>query len=207
MSFDVSSNMNKGKLVFLSIILILIIATIFGVVVYYFFDNKSFVPENFIEARSKSASIALELVSILDGSLKSLDKISEEDKNYRFSSAMNLVEQEIKKINEATTKAQTLSEELVKMAQAVQGIQPVKARNLALEAVSLEVSLISQLIPYNAHFSSLFETLRLKFSGDIRYDSSDVQSLITKMNMESKGINSTNNSFNQKLKEFDEAIK
>jgi hypothetical protein len=199
--------MNKGKLVFVNIILILIVAAILSVFAYYYFNNKPYVPENFIEARSNSSSVAADLVLILGESLKSLDKISEEDKNYKFSSAMNLVEQENQKIKNAKTKALVLSDDLNKMAQAIQDIKPVKAKNLALEAVSQEVSLISRLINYNAYFGSLLDTLRLKFSGDIRYDSSDVQSLIADMNSEAREINSINNSFNQKLEEFDQAVK
>ncbi len=74
--------------------------------------DESFVPENFVEAREKSASIASELVALLDSSVKSLDKISEEDKNGRFSSALELVEQETEKIEQVRTIALELSAEL-----------------------------------------------------------------------------------------------
>ncbi len=199
--------MNKGTAFFINLILILVVVSIFGFFGYYLTGNKVFVPENFNEARVKSSAIATELVGLLDESLKSLSKISEEDANYRFSSAMDLVNRESEKIESAKAKALGLSSELNKMAQAVQGIKPLKARNLALEAVSQEVLLISHLVNYNSYFSGLLETLRLKFAGDIRYDSGDVRILVGNMNNEAKEINSINDFFNQKLGEFDEALK
>ena len=206
-SFDiVSISMNKGTAFFINLILILVVVSIFGFFGYYLMGNKTFVPENFNEARAKSSAIASELVGLLDESLKSLDKISEEDKNYRFSSAMDLVNGESEKIENAKARALDLSGELNKMAQAVQGIKPAKARNLALEAVSQEVLLISHIVNYNSYFGGLLETLRLKFAGDIRYDSNDVQVLVSNMNSEAKEINTINNFFNQKLGEFDEAL-
>ena len=170
-------------------------------------SGESFVPENFSEARIRSSIIALELTSGLDLSRQSLNKISEEDRNGRFSSALELVEKEIEKIEKVKIKALELAAELANMAQAVQGIEPASARNLAFEAVSQEVSLIMRLNNYlNSSFNPLLETLRLKFSGDIRYDSGDVRILVENMNKEAKEINYINDSFNQKLRDFDRVL-
>lgn len=192
----------------INIILALIVISILGGLGYLFFSSgESFVPENFAEARIRSSAIALELTSGLDLSRQSLNKISEEDRNGRFSSALELVEKEIEKIEKVKIKALELAAELTNMAQAVQGIEPASARNLAFEAVSQEVSLIMRLNNYlNFSFNPLLETLRLKFSGDIRYDSGDVQILIGNMNKEAKEINYINDSFNQKLKDFDKVL-
>jgi len=189
------------------ILSLLVISVLGGLGYLLFSSGESFVPENFVKAREKSAIMAAELVSDLDLSLQSLAKISEEDKNGRFSSALRLVEQEIEKIEKAKATAMELSNELINMTQAIQGIKPIAARNLALEAVSQETSLLMRLNNYlNSSFNPLLETLGLKFYGDIRYDSGDVQVLIENMNREAGEINSINNSFNQKLKEFDSAI-
>lgn len=191
----------------INIILALIIISVLGGLGYLVWNGEeSFVPENFIEAREKSAGIALELVTLLDSSVKSLDKISEEDRNGRFSSALELVGQETEKIEKVRTMALELSSELNSMAQAVQGIKPVNAKNLALEAVTQEVSLIGHLINYNAYFGGLLVTLKMKFIDDIEYDSNDVQNFINSMNKEKDSINSINESFNQKLRDFDRAL-
>lgn len=203
------NKMNRGTRNLVNTILFLLVISVLGGLGYLFFSSgESFVPENFVKAREKSAVIATELVSDLDLSLQSLAKISEEDKNGRFSSALGLVEQEIEKIEKAKAMAMELSAELINMTQAIQGIKPIVARNLALEAVSQETSLLMRLNNYlNSSFNPLLETLRLKFYGDIRYDSGDVQVLIANMNREAKEVNSINDSFSQKLKDFDSAIK
>jgi len=202
------NKMNGGTRNLINIILALMAISVLGGLGYLLFSGgESFVPENFTEARGRSAVIASEIVSDLNLSLQSLEKISGEDRNQRFLSALRLVEQEIEKIEKVKARALELAAELANMAQAVQGIKPAFARNLAFEAVSQEVSLVVGLNNYlNSSFNPLLETLRLKFSGDIRYDSNDVQVLIANMNREAKEINSINDAFNQKLKEFDAAI-
>ncbi|MHB9019647.1 MAG: hypothetical protein ACYC3G_02090 [Minisyncoccota bacterium] len=199
--------MNKGTKSLVNIILALIVISILGGLGYLAWNSgESFVPENFIEAREKSSGIASELVVLLDSSVKNLDKISVEDRAGRFSSALELVEQETEKIEKVRTLALELSSELNSMAQAVQGIEPVNAKNIALEAVTQEVSLIGHLINYNAYFAGLLSTLKMKFVDDNKYDSSDVQNFINNMNKEKDEVNSINGSFNQKLREFDSAI-
>lgn len=199
--------MNKGTKNLINIILALIVISALGGFGYFLLgSDKPFVPENFIEARGKSAIIASELVSDLDLSLKSLDKISEEDRNGRFSSALELVEQETEKIEKVRTQALELSGELNNMALAAQDIKPAATRNLALEAVIQEVSLIGHLINYNAYFGGLLVTLKMKFVDDMKYDGNDVQIFINNMNREAREVNSTNESFNQKLRDFDRAL-
>lgn len=200
--------MNRATRNLINIILSLIVISVLGGLGYLVWNSGTFfVPENFIEARQKSAGIASDLVALLDSSVKSLDKISEEDRNGRFSSALDLVEQETEKVEKARTMALELSSELNNMAQAIQGIEPVSAKNIALEAVSQEVSLIGHLINYNAYFSGLLATLKMKFVDDSNYDSSDVQNFINNMNKEKDEVNSINESFNQKLAEFDSELK
>lgn len=188
------------------VIMWIILALVLAGIVFYFSASRSFVPDNFKDARSQSSVLASDLVVILDASVKNLDKISEEDKAGRFSSALNLVEEETKNIENAKNKALELSDKLGKMAQAVQGIKPATAKSLAFDAVSQEVSLINHLLNYNAYFEGLLKVLKMKFEGDKNYDGDNVQIFINNMNREGDDINSLNDSFNQKLREFDSAI-
>lgn len=199
--------MNRATRNLINIILALIIISVLGGLGYLVWNSgESFVPENFVKAREKSAGIASDLVVLLDSSVKSLDKISVEDRNDRFSSALELVDKETEKIEKVRTMALELSAELNNMAQAVQGIEPVSAKNIALEAITQEVSLIGHLINYNAYFSGLLTTLKMKFIDDSNYNSSDVQNFINNMNKEKDEVNSINESFNQKLIDFDESL-
>ncbi len=174
-----------------------------GAYAAYSWANASFVPQTFQEERRQGSVVSSEIVSLLSDSLKNLEKISEADRNYQFAPAVELVYQEIARTKLAKEKAVNLTSSLDKMAKAVPEINPVKARNPAMQAMSEEVSLISHLVVYNDTLNALLETLRYKFLGDIRYDAEDVQKLISNLNREAGEVNNLNDSFNKTMREFD----
>lgn len=189
-----------------TILALIIISAIGGLGYYFFGGEKSYVPVGFIDAREQSSELASQLVSDLSLSLDNLNKIESADRNSKFALASDLVNKEIFKIEAIKNKALDLSVQLTNMAQAVQGIKPVEARALALEAVSQGVTLIGHLNNYNVFLSSLLETLKLKFSGDIRYDNQTVQGLINNMNSEKDIINGITQTLNLNLQNFDQAL-
>jgi len=172
----------------------------------YLLIGQSFVPPQFTEARNKSGLIAKEIVALTEESLKNLDVISLNDRQYNFGKALSLVREELERAKNSRAKAVELTEQLDAMARGASGITPSSARNLAMQAVADELSLISNLIVYNDALNGLLQTLEFKFSGDIRYDSQDVQNLIKSMNIEAKTINDLNESFNQKMQQLDKAV-
>jgi len=192
---------NAGKLV-----LGLLVVLLAGYAIHAWV-NATFVPTAFSDTRKQSAVIAAEVVLILNESFQNLGKISEEDRNYNFRNALDLVYTELDRIKLAQEKAIMLSDTLNTMARVVPDIMPVEARNLALTGVSKEVSLISNLVIYNHTLNGLLETLRYKFSGDIRYDAEDVQKLVYMLNQQGKEINAINDSFNETMREFDQVVK
>lgn len=191
---------NKNTKAILGLVLAVLIL-IFSV---RYLMGQSFVPSNFQTARQEGSEISAGIVAILGESVQSLDKIAEADKNYNFSRALRLVDDELEKVEKAKQKAAELTKVLDKMARAVQEITPKRARDLALEAVSSEISLISHLMIYNDTLTGILKTLQYKFSGDIRYDAKDVQTLVESLNKETREINALNDLFNEKMREFDE---
>lgn len=173
----------------------------------YKWASATFVPASFQDARVESVRISKDIVDLLGESLKNLDTISQADRDYHFSEALDLVYKELERIRIAKDRATELTDQLNKMAQAIAQITPIKAKNIALDAVSKEVGLLSHLVIYNDTLNSLLETLRYKFSGDIRYDAEDVQKLVSGLNQQAQDINSLNDQFNQKIGEFDELVK
>lgn len=196
---------SKKKIWLVNILVFLLIVTIFLIVRY--FADKSVVPEDFVNSRLQSSVIAADITSLIGGSLDNLNSIAEADRNYNFGKALNLVAVEQERIEDVKFKAVKLNDELNAMARSIPEIKPNRAGNLALEAASERVSLVGKLIIYNSYLSALLETLKLKFSGSIRYDSTDVQKLIENMNREAREINQLNESFRTKMAEFDKEIK
>ncbi len=172
----------------------------------YLLIGQSFVPSQFTEARNKSGLIAKEIVTLTEESLKNLDVISLNDREYNFRKALGLVREELERAKNSRIKAVELTKQLDAMARGAAGITPLKARNLATQAIADELSLISHMIVYNDALNGLLQTLEFKFSGDIRYDSQEVQNLIKNMNNEAKEINNLNESFNQKMQQLDKMV-
>lgn len=173
----------------------------------YFLIGRIFVPENFSDARNQSALVAKEIVGFSEQSLKNLEQISFYDRQYNFSKALSLVREELENTRKARMRAVDLAEGIGKMASAALGITPASARNLATAAAQDEVTLITHLIVYNDLLNALLQSLEFKFSGDIRYDSDEVQNLIKNMNQEAREINIWNSRFTEKMKEFDDLVR
>lgn len=172
----------------------------------YFLLGKSFVPNEFIEARNRSALVAKEIVALTEISIQNLDKISLNERKSNFFRALVLVKEELENSKKSRVKAADLAKEIGVMTEAAGSITPTKARNLATDAVRDEVALITHLIVYNDLLNSLLQNLELIFSGDISHGSEEVQTLIKNMNQEVKEINKLNELFNQKMQEFDSLV-
>ncbi|MBI3046132.1 MAG: hypothetical protein HYY86_01115 [Candidatus Harrisonbacteria bacterium] len=172
----------------------------------YFLLGKSFVPNEFFEARSRSALVAKEIVALTDISVQNLDKISLQERKNNYPRALVLVKEELENSKKSRVKAADLAKEIGAMTEAAGGITPTKARNLATDAVRDEVALITHLIVYNDSLNSLLQILELTFSGVIPQGSEEVQTLIKNMNQEVKEINILNDLFNQKMREFDNLV-
>ena len=170
----------------------------------YLLISPGFVPPQFNEARNKSGLIAKEIVALTEESIKNLDVISLNERENNILKALNLVREELERAKNSRAKAVELTEQLDIMARGASGITPAKARNLAIEAVAKELSLISHMIVYNDILNGLLKTLELKFKGI--GDSQEVQNIIKNMNNEAREINNLNESFNQKIQELDKVV-
>src|SRR3989338_7400321 len=108
-----------------------------------FFSTED-IPGDFISARTQGANIAEEIVAQSNYSAELLKTISQWDRNGKYQSALDIVSQEISKNQEANKKATKLSAQLEQMARLVEDIKPYQARQLATEALSSEVALVSR---------------------------------------------------------------
>lgn len=168
--------------------------------------NKSFIPAAFLETRSRAAEVAKEIISLTENSIQTLDKISFYDRQYNFEPALSLVREELERAKKSRQKTTALTKEIGNMTNAIVGITPARARDLATQAVRDEVDLIAHLIVYSDLLNALLQTLEYKFSGDILWKSEEVQILIKNMNQEAREVNRLNDLFNQKMQELDKLV-
>jgi len=168
-------------------------------------SKKENIPTEFIEARERGSLLSAQIVEIYDGTINSLDAISQKDKEGQYYDALNLTLEGVGPNAEARKLSEDLALEIQKMAYTVLTFKADEARSLVLEGVAAEANLITHLIAYNGHFNDLLENLRTKFTGESSQDR--VQEIITSMNEEAKIINRLNNQFNEKMAEFDSKYK
>ncbi len=175
---------------------------IFGA--YKFWSGGRFVPKEFIEARAQGSLVADRVAWLSSVSLQNLQKVSELEKNFQYEEAIELVSQELARNKEARDEAIKLSNYLDQMAKLLSEIKPRAARDLAAEAVGVEIQVINRLISYNEYLRNLFELLKAKFEGKIKNGDDRLKELLLLINQETNYINSLNKRFNERMGEFDE---
>jgi len=165
---------------------------------------SKFIPEEFSRTRIEGSKLAEEIVAQSNYSVEILGEIAKLDLERRYIKALDIVSKEVGKNYNANSKATNLSSLMASMARTIVNIQPYAARQLALEAVSSEVSLVSHLINYNNYLAELFRILENKFESNAKNSNGGVQELIKAINGEVKEINDLNEKFNDSLRQFDE---
>ncbi len=173
----------------------------------YVLVGKAFVPQSFKDARGRAATIAAELVSMLNESNKNLDQIAELDRKYQFLLASEMVSQELQRSSEINSKAVELNNEFLTMAEYLGTVTPVKARNLANDAIKTELKLVEKIISYNSSLKGLLQILDFKFAGDIKGNSDEGQKIIEAMNAAAKEVGELNAEYGRKMEEFDRLTK
>ena len=166
------------------------------------------VPDEFLEARITGAALAQNVVSLSRQSLTRLDKIAKYDREGKFPQALSLISEELLENRKSQAEAARLASQLERMARLVSDIRPSSARELATEAISAEVALVSRLVTYNELLRNLFVVLNLKFDSRAAQElDGRVNELINQVNEEAKAINQFNKRFNNAMAKFDEIFK
>ncbi len=191
---------------------ITLISTAFLIVGFHFLPSltskinsaNSSVPEEFLSARSRASDAANRITGLTDTYVGSIEKIREAEKNGKFSLGLSLILDEVNKNEEVRKAAEDLSVELSNMAQHLGVIQPVKAAEVALNAVTTGVELVQHLISYNNTTRDLLNTLQLRFStGDDEATRAKIEKLISDMNREADVINSLGSEYRGLMLQFD----
>lgn len=172
-------------------------------IIKFFAPAAKNIPMEFLQARQESSLIAENIVSISGRTAKSINQISELDKNKNYTEALNLISEELNNNREARENAIKLSSQLEIMAKNVSQISPTAAGQTALRAISSETALISRLINYNDYLVKLLEILQAKFLEKEKNSNDKITDLINKINEETRAINDLNNNFSTLMQEFD----
>lgn len=197
------SNLYFGipKKIRIFVIFLLIMFTIYFIGQFLFAKIRT-IPQDFLKARQEASLVAQVIVKLSEESAVEIEKISDLSKAGDYTAALNLVVKEMEHNRDIRQKAMSLSSNLEAMTRASLGIHPDSSARLALEAVSVETTLISRLINYSDYLNQLLEILRAKLLG--KSDSQEkINELISKINTEAKAVNELNKKFNDLISNFD----
>ncbi|PIR05031.1 MAG: hypothetical protein COV57_01365 [Candidatus Liptonbacteria bacterium CG11_big_fil_rev_8_21_14_0_20_35_14] len=170
------------------------------------FARDPFVPAEFIEASRESALIASQIVTFSSESSENISKINELDKQHRYSEAIVLVAEEIKRNEELKQKAYELSLQLGNMAGVLPSIRPKEATEIALEALNYETTIVLSLISYSDSLNDLLVALDDKFNNRKEFSPGRVQEMIEKINSEAESINGLNEKYKESINEFEKIV-
>lgn len=165
-----------------------------------------YVPSDFTDARVRGAAIAENVMALSRKTLGRLDVIAQHDRNRRTAEALLLISQELLESAKMREEAARLASQLERMARTLPEIKPEAARQLATEAVSAEVALVSRLVTHNALLAELFDILKMKLTDRASNVDGRVNELINQINSEAGAINQFNKRFGEALAEFDRIV-
>ena len=189
----------------LVIVLILLIALGCGV---WFFVNKPPVkpPAEFLTARQRGAEISQKIVELTSVTNQKIKEINSLDLNGDILKAMALIEEVKNKNQEAYDQAVKLSEEMRKMAESLEKISFFLSRQIAVEAITLEVSLITNFIDYTQILNRfLNNVLQAIATSDSNYRRLAEENL-GEINTKTWTINSLNQQSLEKMRVFDKSF-
>lgn len=162
------------------------------------------VPQEFLEARARAATISEEIVALTRESSDSLGKISDADSAGRYSEGLNLVLVEVGRNSVIREKAVDLSEELKNMAVSLEGVSPDEAAQVGLRAVTSGLEMVQRLVNYNNYTYDLLNALQARLGANNAQEKrANIESAIEKMNQEAAKINELNAEYNRLMEEFD----
>lgn len=180
----------------------LLIILIFYFIGRFLLIKTKNIPGEFLTARQEASVVAQKIVSASSDSAERIKEISVLSNQEKYTDALNLIIEELDKNREIREEAITLSSYLETMTRATPKIYPDSSARTALEAVSVETTLISRLITYNDYLNQLLEVLREKLLGKGN-SHEKITELVDKINNEAKSINDLNQKFNGLINGFD----
>jgi len=194
-------------------VLIFVVAVILAIFYLTFkspqiWDKEEIVlPPNFIKAYSAASDLSLAISDFTSEAVNQLNKINEADRSGDYIRAFNLTVEQAKKHEGLRIKSVELLTELQKMAASAEQITSSNAQQLALQAVSTQVSLVSHLLIYNERWISLLNHLREKFlSANPFIFNPKTEELIRQINDGITSINGLNRKYHSLMEELRRAL-
>jgi hypothetical protein len=173
--------------------------------IFALFSRSNPVPQAFIEARSQGAAIAANIVNLSNQSTAELGTVNELDKQGNYTDALTMTTDLVTQSQKLRDQAVALSNQISAMTQALSSVDSLEARQAALESITSQLAIITQLINYSNDLDKLLLTLQGHFTGQT-VKAGDVQALVNQINLDVVAINNFNTQATQAMAQFDKVV-
>jgi hypothetical protein len=163
-------------------------------------------PQDFVTARQHVGEMSQKIVEITAEVGDKVKLINRAEVNGDHEGELLLLRQARDSNAEAYQQAVALAEYLQTFASSLSKISSADSQQLAYQAVSMELSLVSEYIVYTADLNTFFDNLGKEASTGSDIDRKAVQDSLTAVNQKAADINTINQSFISKMREFDQSL-
>jgi hypothetical protein len=181
------------------------IVVVFVFLVYGIFraSSQSFkLPDKFTAARDEARRISQEIVDLTNQTNQLIKDANISDFNGKSEEAVDFINKARQLNEQAYNKAFELSLAVQKMAEALSEIKQREFQQIAYEAVSLELALISDFITYTQHLNQFFNLLTTAVLTNKKQDRQAAAAALAEVNEKIKNINNLNQEFINKMSEL-----
>jgi hypothetical protein len=184
------------------------IAIIIGVLVYFAVSGaKTTVPPSFTAARQNAASVSHDIVTLTTSVNQNIQAANAAEAKGDTNAVLAAIGDARTANAAAYEKAFALSQNLQQMTQALTDINSAPSRQMAYEAVAVELSLVSEFIAYTGSLNDFLNTLARSIAVDGLSGNSAVADVLKIVNDRAATIDKLNQEFNQKMDAFDASVK
>jgi len=181
------------------------IVVVFVFLVYGIFraSSQSFkLPDKFTAARDEARRISQEIVDLTNQTNQLIKDANISDFNGKSEEAVDFINKARQLNEQAYNKAFELSLAVQKMAEALSEIKQREFQQIAYEAASLELALISDFITYTQHLNQFFNLLKTAVLTNKKQDRQAAAAALAEVNEKIKNINNLNQEFINKMSEL-----
>lgn len=184
------------------------IVIIIGVLVYFAASGaKTAVPAGFTAARQNAAGVSQDIVALTATVNQKIQAANAAEAKGDANAVLAAVSGARTSNAEAYNKAFSLSQDLQTMAESLSTINSPQSRQLAYEAVAVELSLVSEFIAYTGSLNDFLNALSSSIASDNPANRNAVADALKTVNDKAATINQLNDEFNQKMDAFDASVK
>ncbi|MDP3052772.1 MAG: hypothetical protein Q8N22_02325 [bacterium] len=188
-------------------IIILVLLAVIGCGIWFLVSRTPAKPPvEFLTARERGAEISQKIAELSSATAEKIAEINSLDLSNDYDKALSLSEDAQTKNREVRNQAVKLGNEVQKMAEFLDKVPSSKSQELAMKAITTEMSLLTNLMQYSSILDQFLGNLNLAFATSKSEYRQAAANNLSDLNLKTNTINNLNRQFSDQMREFDESF-